>query len=315
MCKGHSGRTIARGGGRCNKDEAGSRRPSGVLASAFGLVVSGCGTAPVTTVDLVVRPPRLDFGSVEVGLSSRVTVTIENPGLDTTTIESIFVPPAVAGTLRLINVPAAVGAQTAVDVDVVWTPERRGDLASVVTVRTESEDDITLPVAGRAVVASLVAVPARLDFGATRVGQTSSQTFSLRNMGRDPVRVDSVSPDPAASAAFTAEVRPAVIGPAESHWVTVWFRPRSIGLAQGAIVVADDRNRATLLTVPVSAEAILSELDVSPLALTFQGVFVGEVRTRQIQIRNRGCAPLSNRRLDVERPRRTLRGRWPAIPA
>ena len=93
---------------------------------------------PDSCPELSVSPRRLDFGTVEIGASSRLAITLENAGGEELTIESIalgeastdfsFTPP--------ISSTIAAGARTAVDV--TFAPTERGQPTGELIIETDA---------------------------------------------------------------------------------------------------------------------------------------------------------------------------------
>ncbi|HOX43374.1 MAG TPA: choice-of-anchor D domain-containing protein [Myxococcota bacterium] len=140
--------------------------------------------------------------------------------------------------------------------------------------------------------------PLSLDFGAVPPGQTASLSFGIRSCGQAPLTVHGLSPSPGTSADFTVlspSAPPVELPAGATLTVEVRYQPGQAGLDAGGVdVFSDDVSAepATGLTATVAlagrSETSYCDLVVTPTALDFGLLDVGETRELELALTNEG---------------------------
>jgi len=178
-----------------------------------------------------------------------------------------------------------------------------GDLSTSTSEPTDTETATNETVANETGVdvgrPSLSIASDELAFGDVRVGTTSNRTLELTNDGTAPLTVSRIEVE---GAAFTRQGDVRSVAPGETRSVQVRFSPSSNESATGRLTVAHNGSTA-VAAVNLSGRGVRSAIAVSPTAVDFGEVRVGENVTRTIRISNDGTAPLRLSALDlVEAP-------------
>lgn len=145
-------------------------------------------------------------------------------------------------------------------------------------------DEVLTPVES-----ALDASPALLDFGEGCVSETTTRTFTLRNVGRAPARLAKATILPE-SAPFSVELPEEALAPGHAVEIEVGFAPTEAGRPVEGRLVVRTRDGASV-EVDLTGRGGRPEL-LAPSRLDFGVVDEGSSVVREVAIRNAGCAPL-----------------------
>lgn len=202
-----------------------------------------------TPAALSVSPTSLDFGGVQVGLTSAVqSVTLTNNGASAITLglAEIAGEYAVAGgTCAASGDSLAAGASCtiAVTFSPLGTGARRGVLSIASSATTLP---LQVALTGLGSIPLLTATPDVLSFGDVPVGQSRSLSFTLANNSTTDVTGLLITSD---NAAFTATTTcgVTVLRAGSSCSVTVQFAPATVGAQTGTLSIASSDPASPLL--------------------------------------------------------------------
>jgi hypothetical protein len=188
------------------------------------------GTGENSGPSLATTSGSLDFGGSPPGSQSNGTVGLVNDGSTPLTITSMVLPGAPFGVSGAPSAGQVIQPGAEVVVNATFAPTATGQFSSSLGVESDGGDaEVTLTGIGTP-PSLLVATPLSISYGNVRLGQSSSQTFQLNNVGGSTLTV--TSSQPPALGPFTA-VTSLTVGttiPAGSSLVeTVTFTPSDIG--------------------------------------------------------------------------------------
>jgi hypothetical protein len=272
--------------------------------------------------NITVTPPQLDFGSVPAGGGANLQLTFGNTGTAPLTVTALTVnnarfsvvspaaPFTVApgaqqdGTLRFS--PTAAGAQ-------------QGSFTIVSNDPTRSRITVALAGTGAAAPADAPAItvsPAALEFGPVNVGQTKDLSAAVSNTGRAVLTVSALTTDNARFAIVSPAVPFNVPAGAQQN-AAVRFSPAAAGAQQGALTIVSNDPARPRLTVALTgtgggAPADAPAISVSPAALEFGAVNVGQTKELSAAVSNTGRAVLTVSALTTGNARFTVVS--PAVP-
>ncbi len=255
----------------------------------WGWLSGGCDPGMTKPPEgLAVEPESANFGDVPVGGAARVDLELSNPGIDRIQILDVQVPEALLGEFRVDAVPAALLPGKTVMVAVVFSPMIEGARAADLVFVTDPGPSLRVPVTGHAVRSGLSIQPERLDFGAVPLGETQTATITLWNRGDQVREIRAVGLGPSTSPEFSAFL-PGVqrLQPNARTSVLLRYAPQNAGFDAGRMVVVEN-SRSEPASVEVFGEGVADELTVQPPALVFEGVLVGDTKTRMLRVINRG---------------------------
>lgn len=275
------------------------------VAPAVTVLLSGTGSVPAES-HLVVEPPALAFGEVQLGESQQLTVTIRNSGTDDLSLNNVVLEAAVTSGLTLSQaptIPATVVPDGEVSAEVQYLPTTEGDVAGTLRIQSDAANaaEVTVLVSGTGVAApapQIVAEPAALAFGDVEVNDTQELTVTLRNPGTGDLEISGLVLEAAAASGLVlsaAPTTPVLVVPGSAVTVDVAYTPPAEGPVAGTLRVQSNAVNGSELPIPVSGTGVplpMPQLVVTPAALDFDAVEVGQSSALTLSISNPGTGDL-----------------------
>jgi hypothetical protein len=264
------------------------------LTREVAVEVVGRGVEPA----LVADPPVIDFGRVVVGQTRSATVTLTNQGREPLSLirASLDMGTSVEFLPDLMRQELAPGARTTMVVR--YAPTDLGPDEGRVVVIDSSVRPMSLAVRvrGTGVESDIELDPRRLVFTGVYVGQQQTLPFYVRNIGeRDHQITELVIESGGTMFTLTATATPFVVRPGTAVQVDVTYRPITAATHTDRVRVA-----STGLSAPAyvelegtAADAPVPVIEVTPAAVPFGQVELGQTRTLGVRITNVGNAPLT----------------------
>ena len=281
---------------------------------------SGTGVAPVATPVINATPTNLNFGTVNTGQTTNLTLTVYNSGNGALTISSITSANPMFSPLSL-STPLNVAAGASQQVIVQFAPTAPGAILTSLTIASNDPVTPSLPVyltgtgVGPALVPMIQVTPTTLTFGTVQDGQTQSLFLSIFNAGTASLTVNSITSSNSAFA-VTAVTTPFTVAAGTSQLATIQFAPSSPGAQTGTITIASSDPATPSVTVNVTgtgAGAITTPMiGVTPTSLTFGTVTSGQTSDLILTVVNNGTGALTVSSVTSTNPLFTLVS--PAVP-
>ena len=229
-------------------DFEGQSRPQGA-ASDVGADETGGGT-PAPAIQ--VTPASLSFGSVNVGSTGDLTVTVRNSGGGTLTgSASTAAPFSVVGTASY-----ALAANQTATITVRFSPTASGAASGALALTGAAGASLSLSGTGATVAPALTVTPTSLSFGAVNVGSTADRSVTVRNSGGGTL-AGSASTAAPFSVVGTASY---ALAANQTATITVRFSPTASGAASGALALTGGAGASVALsgtgTAPSTGEAV-----------------------------------------------------------
>lgn len=150
--------------------------------------------------------------------------------------------------------------------------------------------------------------PVSLNFGTVVIGESRTQTLSIRNGGTAPLTVTGIVSD---SARFTVEgAFPLTVVPGGTQQVTVRYSPSGTGgqTQTGTLTVSSNDAVTGPVTIGLTGQGSFVELpkvriDATPSTLDFGDVNSGQTKDLTLSIRNSGTDPLVVSGITLSNPR------------
>ena len=233
---------------------------------------------------------RLSFGSVLIGASFAVKLTVSNLG-----DADLSVTRLASDSPQFTVFPTAftVGPGKAQDVTVTFTPTASGPQAGALTLSANDPVNPTLTVAvagdgGRQPAIALSAT--QFNFGAVDVGAWRDTSLYVYNRGDGILAVTSVTPS---DTQFVAQPDSFTVAGKDSIRVTVRFSPKSGKDLSAALLMTNNDPTSRSAIVTLSGRGVLRVASaVSAPSLDFGEVEVGARKTLTLTVHSRGNAPL-----------------------
>jgi hypothetical protein len=252
------------------------------------LPLSGNGLAPV----IEVTPASLGFGSVRVGQTKDLPLTVRNPGDVSLAVSSI----ASSNAQFSVISPAGafnVAAGSSVTVNVRFAPNSAGAKTGALSINSNDPNRprVDVSLTGTGVAPVIEVTPSSLSFGNVATGESLSLNLTVRNIGNATLNLSSItSSDPQ----FTISLLTTTFAlPANASVnLRVRFAPTSAGAKSGTLSINSDDPARPRVDVPMTGTGLAPAIDVSPAALGFGQVPLAQTKDLTLTIRNTGAAAL-----------------------
>jgi hypothetical protein len=242
--------------------------------------------AGATVQQLTCSPASLRFGSLDVGQTETLLVTVTNSGPTTVTVSEIAGSNSAFATPGL-SLPLVVLAGQSVAVNVSFTPPETGWTAGAIGIYSNaSNSTLSLPVGGAGVKSeSLTASPSTLSFGQVMTGANASLPVVLTNGRSWKVTISGIQTVGSAFS-MSGPAFPLTLAAGQSVALSVTFTPQSAGTAGGSLFVD-----GPALSIPLSGTgAAAGQLIIAPAPLNFGDVGVGATQTQAITLSASGAS-------------------------
>ncbi|WP_143308264.1 choice-of-anchor D domain-containing protein, partial [Candidatus Entotheonella palauensis] len=272
--------------------------------------LDGMGTeAPMPT--LTASPAVLDFGTLEIGQTRTLTVSMLNEGTADLMISDLelIASDGISFELGTIpGLPAVVPPNTTVTAEIRFVPDTEGSATGTFRISSDDPDnpETVLPVSGEALpepVAQLTASPSPIIFGDVRVGTAATRTLSIANEGNANLNVTELMVNSGSDSVFRLGGRrqaPFTVAPGAVETVDIVFAPSEVGLVTGTIEIESNASNAPETIVSLRGTGTAPEITLSPDELNFNGVPVGSSRTIAVTAVNNGTAALEISAITIE---------------
>ncbi|WP_162524351.1 choice-of-anchor D domain-containing protein [Halobellus captivus] len=246
-------------------------------------------------------PSTYDFGDVQIDSATEETFSFTNDGDASLTITSVSVTGDDASAFSVSGLSTGtVGVDESETFSVEASPSVTGSASAQLEIQTSDSGTTTASLGATGVEQDIDLGTQSVTFDRTRLGTTTTATFTISNPGNAPLNVSDLTLAGTDSDQFEV-VEPSVSGgspltiaPQNSREVTVEFAPPTDdvqeakdGTAQTAtlLVQSDDPDEGTL-QVDLSGTGKTPELRVSSDAIRFGSTSIGDTSTRTLTIRN-----------------------------
>lgn len=259
------------------------------------MVVSSA--APPVDPDISLSATSLDFGTVDVGDSSDMTVSVSNVGVNDLTVSSLSTD---NGTYSIVSpaTPVTVVNGTPVDVVLRFKPTSGATENGDLTIDSDDPDEASVTVSltgiGNSVDPDIDLSTTSVAFGNVGVGDSSDISLTISNLGVNDLNVTSISSD---NAVFevVSPATPIVVANGAPADVVVRFKPTSEVAESGNLTIdSDDPDEASLnVTLDGTGISTDPDIDVSPLALDYGTVTNGGASDLTVTVSNTGVDDLT----------------------
>jgi parallel beta-helix repeat protein len=256
------------------KDIVGNARPVGA-ASDIGAYEAGTAT-PV----LSVTTGSLAFGTVSLGLTKDLTLTVKNAGGGTLTgLASTTAPFSVVGTASY----SLAANQTKV-VTVRFSPTVASAFSRTLSLTGGGGASVSLSGTGASGTPLLSVTPASQYFGSVNIGSSTTRTFTIKNAGSGTLTGGASTLAPF-SVVGTASYS---LAPNQTKVLTVRFAPTTLGKVGKKLTLTGGGGKSVGLTgTGVTSTGVLS---VTPTSQFFGYVKIGSSNSLTFTLKNVGSS-------------------------
>lgn len=252
--------------------------------------VSGTGVTPGA---LDPTPDSLAFGSVTVGSSASLSMTLTNTGGANVTISQANVTGS-GFSITGLTLPATLTPAQSVSFTVKFTPTAAGNVSgNIAVISNGSNSPLNIPLSGDGLApGSLTANPTSVSFGNVIIGSSKTVAVTVTNTGGVNVTISNAATT-GASFSFTGPNLPLTLGAGQSTTFNTIFTPPSAGTKNGSLTITSDANNPTL-TVPLQGVGVTpGTLTPNPASVSFGNVVIGSNKQLTETLTNTGGSSLT----------------------
>jgi len=264
-------------------------------------VVNLSATAVAPAPQISVSSSSVQFGTVGVGSTGNMNVTISNTGSADLTISVISITGAEFG-VSGITTPKTIVAGQSAQASLSFQPKVGGAAAGSLSITSNDPVNPTTSVAlagtgSTAPFGQLQASPTSVSFGSVSTGSNTTQHITLTNTGTVAVQITNIA---ATGTGFAVNgiTTPIIVNAAASAILNVVFAPTTAGSASGSVTVTSNASNSPL-TVPVTGTGVQPGLSITPASFAFGSVVDGQTKSQNFTLTNTGSSSLTISQLTV----------------
>lgn len=264
-----------------------SARSAGFRAIHLAIGLLCVASASISaSAQLTSSPTSLHFGSLDVGQTETLLVTLTNSGQTTVTISSVAASNSEFSTSSL-SLPATLLAGESLDVSVNFSPTSTGWTGGAITFSSNaSNPTLALSVGGGGVTSeAATASPASLAFGSVSTGGHSALPVVITNSSSKKITLSSTTVT-GSQFSVSGATFPVTLSTGQSISLSVTFAPQSTGEFGGSLFIYGPR-----LNIPLSGSGTgAGQLILAPASLNFGNVTVGTTQTGSVSMTASGAS-------------------------
>jgi hypothetical protein len=250
------------------------------------VALAGTGTSPPFTV----APNPVAFGSVGVGLSSTIDVTISNGGVGPHAVGALSLTGPNASEFQITGTTCSspVPPGSSCTVTLAFNPSAAGSSTATLNGTFEGAP-FAVPITGTGAAGTLSIDPNPVDYGSVAGGDAPlDKVVTVTNQGPGVVSITGVTVTAGAPdfTLGTDACTGATLSPFQSCTVHVGFSPTALGTRQGQLSVQS--TAASVATVALTGSGTSPPFTIDPNPIDFGSVGVGLTSTVTVTISNAG---------------------------
>ncbi len=231
---------------------------------------------------MAVSSSSLNFGTVQIGTSSTLSVVVSNPDRETLTITEATIS-GNGFSFTGPNLPLSLGPRQSTNLLVTFAPQVAGTANGALSVVTEYEGNrwrqrsgtTTFSLSGVTTSPGYLSPSTTgLNFGNTLIGYSQVLTVSLTNSGGSSVAISQAAVT-GSGFSLTPLTVPMTLAAGQSTALTVTFTPTVSGSSSGTVTVTSNASDATVGISLSGNGTSLGQMALSPASLSFGTVDVG----------------------------------------
>ena len=269
----------------------------------LNIPLSGTGTQGALTAS----PASIPFGSVTLGSSASVPVTVSNTGTAAVSITAHSIT-GTGFTLTGWTAPASLNPGQTTSFTVTFAPTSAAAASGSVSITSSAPGSpliISLTGSGTATQAQMTISPSTVDFNNVNVGGNLTQNVTLTNTGTAALNITAAT---ITGTGYTMNLTaPRTIKAGANSIFTVTFTPTSAGSAPGSISITSNAPGSPA-TIALTGTGIQAQIAASPTSVAFANVVVGNSNSQPITLRNNGNATLKFSNITVTGTGMTITG-------
>jgi hypothetical protein len=244
--------------------------------------VSGIGVVAGFFVD----PATVAFNDVLLGFSKVDSVLVSNTDVTPLTISSVISDNADF----TVNPTSTVLAPSAsMKFYITFAPSQLGVSNGTISfTHSASVEAGTVTVSGNGVTPEFSVAPASVSFGDVVIGHSKTDSVAVSNPGTATLIISSITSN---NNKFTVSPTNNAVAPNETKQIYFTFSPSDTGI-QNATITFTDNASGSPHTVTVNGRGTIPVFTISPSAISYGNVRVGQEKVDSVSVTNPGTATL-----------------------
>jgi HYDIN/CFA65/VesB family protein/centrosomal CEP192-like protein/ASPM-SPD-2-Hydin domain-containing protein len=248
---------------------------------------------PATVGPFTPNATSFSFGSVLVGSSTSIPVTVTNFGTTSVTVSAANVT-GTGYSITGIGAGETIAGGSNTIFNATFAPTSAGSANGTITITSNATDSpISISLSGTAAQtqAQLVISPASVNFGVVAIGASNSQTIMLTNTGNATLTISAAS---VSGAGYSASGLNAgeTIAAGQNATFTAKFAPTGAGSPAGSISITSNAPTSPS-TIALSGTAAQGTLSANPSSISFGSILVNSSSTIPVTLTNTGTASVT----------------------
>ncbi len=268
----------------------GRRAQQETASESATIALSGVGAQAnnPTPGQLSVSSNPVSFGTVKIGTTQRVSVSLTNTGGSAVNLNQATVSGS-GFSMSTMGTPMTLAPNQSTNVSITCAPQSAGSLKGNLSISSNASNaSLAVPLVATAVATGSLAVsPTSLSFGSVESGSTKTLPATLTNNGGSSVTISQAGFSGGAYATSALNL-PMTLAAGQSASFNVVFAPHSAGTNNFNLSITSDASNASL-TVPVSGTGVTAAaLSASAPSLSFGKVTISDSQTLPETLTNTG---------------------------
>ena len=276
--------------------------PTTVGGAAGSILITSTASNPTVSIaldgtgvqgSLTANPASINFGSLLVGASGSVSVTLTNSGTASVAISQV----STSGTgfsMTGLAAPSTLTAGQSTSLTAKFSPTTAGNVSGSISIVSNAPGSplvIALSGSGTATQPQLTISPASVAFGSVSVGSSGTQTVTLTNAGNATLTVTQATPS-GTGFSMSGATMPMTINAGSSASFSAIFAPTATGAATGSISIVSNAPGSPA-TIALTGTGIQGQVGATPSSANFGSVAVGSTGSQTITLTNSGSASVT----------------------
>ena len=271
-----------------------------LAGSALAILITGCGAVssqpstppPATSSKLTMSSSSVDFGNVTLGTKPTRTITATADGTASVTISQWSVSGS-AFSVSSPSVPLTLSAGQSATLVIAADLQATGTVLQTLSIAsnaTNSPSSVGLMATGVAPPSAVLSLsPSSFDFGSVAVGNSSTKSVAISNLGNASMTVSQIN---VTGGVYTVSgvTLPLTVAAGATSSIVAKFAPSATGAVSGNVsLVSTASNSPNILALSgTGTTAPIAQLTASPSSINFGNVTVGNTGTQSVAISNTG---------------------------
>ncbi len=257
---------------------------SNAPGSPMTIALSGTGSQGA----LSASPSTFNFGSVQVGGTGTQTIRLTNTGTASVTVSSAGISGSGFSISGLPSSQTISAGQSSTFIASFAPTSSGSSSGSIVIASNAPGSPLTITLSGTGTQPQLTMTPSNVTFANVVVGNTNSQTITIKNSGTSNLTISQANTSGTGFGISGLSLQ-TPIAPGASVAFNATFTPSSAGSASGSVLLISNAPNSPF-TIPLVGTGIAASyaLTASPASVPFGNVNVGNTSSQTVTLTNSG---------------------------